>query len=238
MLPIAGARGQQVRVVLAIGDKDFFCDGTGAYMYSVPFLSVGAQDQRGNPGPVGYISKTGSAHGEIAFRAGLSSYQMFGCKPGTQSICSPSGTGVHAGVYALAHWGGIAHLVFIDLFGQGVQDYSMYPPGESKWNWPVQDSFFYPGAEILSFVAGDQLSEYCGIDLPRYTTDFEQRRYRIDFGKIFGCAETLGRLAQPMPDTTIALDGIHWYVEGVGTSGNLGFAFSHPETALFVAGFE
>jgi hypothetical protein len=238
VLAVAGQPGKQFRVVLKMDDKNFFCSKTNQYMYSIPFLSVGAQNGRGNPGPVGYISRHGSAHGTIAFEAGLSSHQVFGCKPGTQSICSTAGSGVHAGLYALASWGGVPHLLFVDLFGEGILDDSADAPAESKWNWPVQDSFFYPGAEVLLFVAGTQLSTYCSIDLPRYTTDLAQRRYRIDFGAIFACAQRLGLLTQPMPDTDIALDGVHWYVEGVGTSGTLGFSFSHPETALFVTGFE
>ena len=238
VLPTPGTRGQRMRVALNADDKNYFCGRTAKYEYSIPFLSVGAQDARGNPGPVGTISKHGSPHGTIVFDAGLSSYRAFGCKAGTQSVCPASGVGVHAGLYAMAHWGGTPHILFVDLYGEGVQDYSMDVPGESKWNWPIEDSFLYPGAEVLSFVAGRQLTTSCGIDLPRYTTDLAKRHYQIDFGAIFGCAERLGLLSQPMPDGDVALDGVHWYVEGVGTSGELGFEFSHPETTIFDASFE
>lgn len=238
VLSTPGLSGKRARVALKVSDKNYYCNKTHQYEYSIPFLSVGAQDGRGNAGPVGTVSKHGSPRGIIVFDAGLSSYQAFGCKVGTESICPASGVGVHAGLYALAHWGGVPHLLFVDLFGQGVQDYSSYAPGASKWNWPVQESFLYPGAEVLSFVAGTQLTSYCGIDLPRYTTDLARHHYRIDFGAIFGCAARLGLLSQAMPDTDVALDGVHWYVEGVGTLGELGFEFSHPETAIFVEGFD
>ncbi len=238
MLSTPGAHGKHMRVAVDVDDKNYFCGKTGKYEYSIPFLSVGAQDGRGNPGPVGIISKHGSPRGTIVFDAGLSSYRAFDCKAGTQSICPASGVGVHAGLYAMARWGGMPHMLFVDLYGEGVQDYSMAAPGESKWNWPIQDSFLYPGAEVLSFVARKQLSTYCGISLPSYTTDLAKRHYRIDFGTIFGCAERLGLLSQPMPDGDVALDGVHWYVEGVGTTGELGFEVSHPETAIFIAGFE
>ena len=45
--------GKHLRLGMDFGDKDFFCARTGAYEYSIPFLSVGAQNGRGNAGPVG-----------------------------------------------------------------------------------------------------------------------------------------------------------------------------------------
>ncbi len=230
--------GQRLRMILSLTDKDFFCHKMGAYQYSIPFLSVGAQQGRGNPGPVGYISRFGSPRGTIVFRARLSSYQTPGCKPGTASICTPAGAGVHVGMYALTRVAGVPYLVFLDLFSQGVADYSAYAPGASRWNWPVQESFFFPGASVLSLVAGTQLSTYCGINLPRYGTDLAWRRYQIDFGALLGCAERLGLLDGPLPEDEFALEGVHWFIEGVGTRGELGNELSAIETAIFVHGFD
>jgi hypothetical protein len=237
-LPPSGTPGKRLRFALNLGNKDFFCDKIGAYEYTIPFLSVGAQNGRGNTGPVGYITRQGSPRGTIVFDAGISSYQPLGCRNGTEGICYPTSLGIHAGIFAIATWNGLPHILFVDFFGLGVQDYSALAPGRSNWNWPIEESFMYPGAEIITFVAGAQLRNYCGIDLPLYTTDFAQRKYRIDFGKLFACADDLGLLTLPMPDTQIALDGVHWYIEGVGTLGELGNQFSHAETAIFVHGFD
>jgi hypothetical protein len=234
----AGTPGKRLRLTLDLGNKNFFCSDVQQYVYTIPFLSVGAQRGHGNVGPVGYISRDGSPRGTIVFDAGISKYQALGCRNGTQSICNPSSLGIHAGIWGSATWGGVPHILFVDFYGFGVQDYSMDPPGESKWNWPVEESYFYPGAEILTLVAGTQLSNYCGIDLPRYTTDLARHRYRVDFGALFACVDRLGLISQPMPAGDIALDGIHWYIEGVATLGALGNEIAHAETAIFVQGFD
>ena len=236
--PIAGSRGKRLRMALSLTDKDFFCGKTGSYLYSIPFLSVGAQNGRGNPGPVGYLGKRGSPRGTIVFEGRLSSYQPIGCRAGTESICTPSYVGAHAGLYALMRLGGMPYMVFLDLYGEGVQDYSQDPPLASGWNWPVEDSFFYPGAKVLFFTAGTRLSADCGITLPRYTTDLAARRYKIDFGALLACAERRGLLAEPLPSGDIALDGVHWYVEGTATRGELGHEIAQVETALLVDGFD
>lgn len=238
VLTQAGSTGKRARITLNLGNKDFFCTDVNHYVYTIPFLSVGAQDGRGNAGPVAYISRDGSPRGTISFDARISSYQALGCRAGTGDICNAGSLGIHAGIYAIARWGGVPHMLFLDFYGVGVQDYSMFAPGESKWNWPIEDSFYYPGAELSTFVAGTQLSTYCGIDLPRYTTDLASHHYSIDFGRLFACADSLGLVSPPMPAGQIALDGIHWYIEGVATLGALANEISHAETALFMSSFE
>ena len=233
-----GSPEKHLRITLALGNKNFYCNDTGQYEYTIPFLSVGAQKGRGNTGPVATISRGGSPRGTLVFDAGISSLVPLGCRNGSGSICNSSSLGVHAGIYGIATWGGVPHMLFVDFYGLGVQDYSMYAPGTSKWNWPIEESFYYPGAEVITFVAGTQLSTYCGFDLPRYTTDFAQRHYAVDFGRLFACANSLGLVSPPMPAGNIALDGIHWYIEGVATLGALGTEISHAETAIFVQGFD
>lgn len=238
VLSNATAPGRRLRFAIDLGDKDFFCARTNRYEYSIPFLSIGAQDARGNDGPVGYVNRRGSPRGTIVFDARISSHATIACRTGTESICSPSSLGVHAGVYAYATWAGVPRLVFVDLHGSGVLDYSSGPPGESKWNWPVRDSFQYPGAEVLFFVAGSSMATYCGIDVARLPLTGTRVRYAIDFGKVLACADARGLAGDPMPAGDIALDGVHWYIEGSGTQGSLGLEVSAVETALFVDGFD
>ncbi len=233
-----GAAGKRLRLALDLGDKNFFCQRTGAYEYSIPFLSIGAQNGRGNAGPVGTIARRGSPRGTIAFDAAISSHAAIGCASGTQSICSTASNGIHAGVFAYATWAGVPHLVFISLYADGVLDNPNGQPVESKWNWPVRDSFQYPGAEALYVAAGDMLQAYCGIEVPRLDLAGTRHRYTIDFGRVLACFDELGLIRDPMPGGDIALDGVHWFIEASGTQGSLGIDVGHVETSVFTDGFD
>jgi len=231
--------GKHLRLGVDLGDKDFFCARTGAYEYSIPFLSVGTQNGRGNAGPVGTVNRRGSPRGTIVFDAAISHRSALGCAPGTQTpnVCIPSRVGLHAGVYAYATWGGIARLLFVDLYDDGILA-GGGPPGRSRWNWPVHDSFQFPGAEVLVTTAGDSLHTYCGIDIPALDPQGARVRYEIDFGRILACLDARGLTTQPMPAGDIALDGVHWFIEGAATLGALGLDISRVETAIFVDGFD
>ena len=77
-----------------------------------------------------------------------------------------------------------------------------------------------------------------GIDVARLPLTGTRVRYAIDFGKVLACADARGLAGDPMPAGDIALDGVHWYIEGSGTQGSLGLEVSAVETALFVDGFD
>jgi len=227
-----------VKLMLDAGGKDYYCANVGALQYSIPFLSWGAQANRGNGGPVGYIGRGGSARGTINFDAWIDDYVSFGCKAGTGAICTATSVGVHAGIYALTSWGGSARMLFVDLYGIGSEDTSIAPPTEDLWNWPVADSMFYPGADVAEIAAGDQLSAYCGIVIPRLGSVGQRVHYQVDFGPLFRCASDHGLFASPMPSDDIALDGVHWFIEGPATSGHFTLAVAAPETSIFVSGFD
>jgi len=230
--------GPLVKLVLDVGGKDYFCAKVGALQYSIPFLSWGAQAGRGNGGSVGYIAREGSAHGAINFDAWIDDFVAFGCKSGTAAICTASSVGVNAGVYGIATWGGVKRLLFIDLYAVGSEDSSAGPPIGARWNWPLADSMFYPGGDVVLMTAGNQLSNYCGIGLPRLTGVAQRVHYQIDFGPLFRCASDRGLFSAPMPAGDIALDGVHWFIEGPATSGRLTLAIGVPETSIFVSRFD
>ena len=102
----------------------------------------------------------------------------------------------------------------------------------------MHDSFQYPGAEVLASVAGDSLRTYCGIDIAKLDPNGARVRYEIDFGRILACLDARGLTTQPMPAGDIALDGVHWFIEGAATLGALGLDVSRVETAIFVDGFD
>lgn len=229
--------GPLVKLMLDVGGKDYYCANAGALQYSIPFLSWGAQSNRGNGGPVGYIGRDYSPRGTINFDAWIDDYAAFSCKTGTETICNASSVGVHAGVYAIASWGGSARMLFVELYGIGSEDTSVGPPAAERWNWPVADSMFYPGADVVETAAGGQLSGYCGIDIPRLGSVGQRIHYRLDFGPLFRCASDHGLFSSPMPAGDIALDGVHWFIEGPATTGHFTLAVAAPETSIFVSGF-
>jgi len=235
--PVTASR--HLRVGIDLARKEFFCAALGAWRSSLPFLSAGVQKGRGNPGPVGRLAATGSPRGTIAFTARVSSGVPFGCRPGTFAACSAARTGGHAGLYAVATWGGVRRLLFVPLYASGVMEFGNGPPAASKWNWPIAQSMFFPGAQVLGFAAGAQLETHCGIALPRLDPDAATATaYRLDAGRIFACADRLGLLGTPFPKDGVDLDGIHWYIEAAGTNGSLALEFGDVETALFVDGFD
>jgi len=226
-------------ITLDVGAKNYHCTAVGGLRASLPFLSIGAQQGRGNGGPVAAMNREGSPRGTIAFTLSMPAYQPYACATGTGAICTPAVSGVHMGVYGLAEWAGTKHLLFVDLFGAGVEDFSANPPGgNAHWNWPIADSFFFPGADASEFVAGAPLQQQCGIAIESLPADGTGKTYRIDFGRLYRCASDLHLYADPMPAGDVMLTGVHWFIEGAGTTGSLTLNLSRPETALFVAGFD
>lgn len=226
------------RIQLNLDQKAWFCLQANAYQFSIPFISVGAQNGRGNPGPVGTISTSGSPTGTIVFSESVPSFITPSCAAGTSSICNTSITGLHLGVYGVASWSGTRRLIFVDLFSTGSVDSSGTGPGEGKWNWPIFDSTFFPGAETVTFTAGSQLSSKCGINIPQISLTGTLQNYKIDFGKLIQCGSTLGMFTQAPPSGAFALDGVHWFIEGIGTAGNTEIDLKNVETAIFISGFE
>jgi hypothetical protein len=114
--------------------------GAGA----APFVGFGAYWGRGNSTPIGYLNGEGTV---TAFSSQLIEYS--------------NGEGfVYARhyVYAVATWGAIRHMVFVDLFGWGGDGRgSLEAPhdngGTSDWKWPYPDSWYYPGARVTVFAA-------------------------------------------------------------------------------------
>lgn len=226
------------RIQLNLGQKSWFCAQEGAYQFSIPFISVGAQNGRGNPGPVGTINLKGSSNGTIVFSESIPSYTAPSCASGTSTICNSSALGLHLGLYGVASWSGTPRLIFLDLFSEGSTDTSGTGPVESKWNWPIHDSIFFPGAEVIGLTAGTQLATKCGMAIPQIPFDGALHSYKIDFGKLINCVNSLGLFTQAPPTTNFNLDGVHWFIEGIGTAGNAEIDLKNVETAIFISGFE
>lgn len=222
----------------------------GAYDFScfaprrgIPFLSLGAQSNRGNVDPVGAPLDVGrfrfgnGGEGDdidvLGFEATLQELSPFRCAPGTQWRCFQGDVGWHAGFYVLAEWDGTRKLLFLILADGGI----LAPPiaddiAASLWNWPVEQSMFYPGAQIGLIRAGSGITAACGLDLPRLpggSAAQDPVRYRVEIGRLFECAVAFGLYSPPASAAQpIAVIGAHWFVETYATAGAARLTIDDP----------
>lgn len=122
-----------------------------AYPYHIPFISFGADNNRGNGGMVGYTDNP-TQHGTVEFTAKI--WDMWPEAAGSG--------GSNFMMYAFALWGDTPRMLMINLYGQNLSwsdDSSDYI--HRHWDWNTQESFLYPGADIV-FIDIDRLDELCG----------------------------------------------------------------------------
>ncbi len=225
---------------------NFSC--TGATM-PVPFLSVGAQSNRGNTNPNGtarpvarfrFFNPQPTDIVRLQFDAQITTYSAFGCAPGTSGQCS--GGGYWGGIYLIAEWEGVQRMLQVLMADGGVLSHDPGVPGDfanGLWNWPVSQSFFYPGAEV-GFVRVDPGIglDYCGISIPKLRPGFgftgagTKISYDLNVRRLFECAYELGTLHWSNdtynPNQEILVKGIHWFVETYGTTGSISLTVSNP----------
>jgi hypothetical protein len=218
MFRVAAPAGTgQFQMQINLDSHNWFCALENANHYTVPFLSVGAHVGRGQSAAIAQMNLASPHSFKIQFDSWFLGSPTIGCKTGTSDICSPANTGVHAGFLAETTWGGVPRQVWVELYDNGLFGGSAPSAQTSHWNWPVQSSFFFPGAEFATFnLAG--LSSYCGISLPAMTTS--QTTYDVYITDIFKCASNQGLFSTAMPSGNLPLNGFHWFEEAVGTTGH------------------
>ena len=233
---VPGTSRQRAHMIINANDFTHKCQNNPSldWHYTIPFLSIGAQQARGQSDPIAYINNPPYLYaGEtITFDATMYAYEALGCRAGSSSICNTATgggkPGSHAGLYLLAEWGGKKRLIFIDYFGAGSLSFGSAVP-TLHWNWPIAESFFYPGAEIVFFNAST-LQSSCGITIPSLPENADPStrvttHYTLNASSVFSCASNLGKFDTAMPAySALPLIGVHWYVESVGTQGALWIA--------------
>lgn len=187
---------------------------------AIPFLSIGAQDGRGQSGPLGALNPTAGVPSGLQFTAKLYDFK--------ESDLLPSGIRAASTfrVYIIAEWpdspGGqpIPRALFIDLFHLNVDDHlAGKQVNNGDWNWPIQEDYLYPGADLAFFDAED-IAASCGITVPRLTNIGQQIAYDLDLQGLFRCASNLGLFRAAMPTTSnLPIRGIHWANEANSANG-------------------
>jgi len=187
----------------------------------IPFMSIGAQNGRGNSSLITTINDS-SAPQTLIWTSKV------------WSVFLPDGSGATNHYLIInARWkrGGsvdpnkiITHQMQLLLFHPGF-DASWYDAQtqtftnhvqESKWNWPSQGSFWYPGADIAFMDAEDANLGCPGVTVPAITVVPSEQAYSLNIGNLLRCASDNGLFSSPMPFTAVPITGIHWANEVTG----------------------
>lgn len=190
----------------------------------IPFLGLGADSRRGNGQPVGYLNNTTGMNSTF-----FASRIWAAVHPGTGVALMY--------VYAMTEWKNssgktIPRGIFVALYHEGT-DHSTstqscdpnvdgafggqgYCSGIHKhWNWPIEESFFYPGADWV-YIDAEDAGWVCGenIAVSRLNLD---TGHAVNWEHLFECLSPY--FDDPMPSTEVPLLGVHWAVE-VSGAGN------------------
>jgi len=187
---------------------------------TIPFLSIGAHETRGNGKPLAWIAPPG--HGNplpelVSFTAKVEAYTPAQC-----AACAPVFV---FQMWAIAEWGGVPRMLFLELFHEGLDSCSDTAPtgdcaGALDWNWPIEESYLFPGAD-LAFLDAEDVDRLCGFPVERLTTVGQEVAYDLNLGELFDCASNLGLFLDPMPPEPVPVRGLFWGDEGQGESGLL-----------------
>jgi hypothetical protein len=121
----------------------------------------------------------------------------------------------------VANWGTSPKAIFITLFHYNLQN-SVPPGGPAiyRWNWPITQSAFYPGADIV-YIDAEDMSYYCNFDVPLLALH-QDVAYRIDMNALFRCVSNRNLFTEPMPSTQdIPVTQVLWANENTGIDGDL-----------------
>lgn len=181
----------------------------------IPYMSIGAEAYRGNGGVLGYLNLF--SRNTLTFNARLWRAEL------------PSPVGNQPAVLVfyvlvMSEWQGKRRGLFITL-AHWNYDNSSSNPGDFehqfKWNWPMLESFYYPGAEF-ALIDAEDMQFHCGVSVPRLTSVGQEIAYNLNLWWLFQCISNLNGWDSPMPSFPApAILGVHWAVEMTGENGKL-----------------
>ncbi len=208
---------------------EWLCHGTTSPRYAAPFMSIGAEQGKGQSRPIMPL-KVGQTE-RLSWDSRILTNRPFGCVAGTEPACSDIGAGpgggVWSGVFLNTAWGGTKRGLFLMIHMQGHLVMNE-PQRKVNWSWPIADSFFYPGFE-LGYLTPKLVKDLCQMDIPDFAKDGSPTAFSLDVARLFKCASDHGLYAQPMTDDAV-LTGAHWFVEFTGTEGEFRFTVENPQS--------
>lgn len=178
----------------------------------IPYLSIGAEHYRGNgmaPGLMNYSF----GRRTVKFTARLWDFKL----PTPVSETQPATLAFY--LFARTTWGGKPRGLFITLAHWNVENSSAsQATTKVRWNWPLQESFYHPGAE-LTYIDAEDIQSLCGFSVPRLTSMGQEISYSLNLQSLFQCASNLGGYDSAMPYAYLPIEGVHWAVEMTGVDG-------------------
>lgn len=220
-------------------------NGDGA----IPFLGFGAEQYRGNGAAIATLN---SYWQKLAFKVRLWDYRTPALSGGGYSTAANY-------LFLRAKWGGLDRMIFLNLMHTSNYQFSTpSSPGLAhKWNWPIQESFYYPGAAI-AYMDAEDLYTHCDMSIASQSLGYRstalpssqqvELSYTIDLTRLFRCAsdhDLFGDAASDeLPSTVVDVTGVHWANEVAGPNAALwtsvhdmrivsvfGSSISEPNTA-------
>jgi hypothetical protein len=195
--------------------------------YGVPYLSVGAQADRGNNGVITYLNVHGA---KTRLRFGMTLMDLADANPDSFGKI-PDGVERYSQAHVLieALWGGLKRTLFIELLPDARRKVAGADGGVDvhvRFNWHMVNSLIYPGTDYV-FKSAALLTGQCGpedIDVPAqsramtYTNPAtraqSRREYSIDLQGVFDCLARTGAWGtETMPAHAIPVTAIHFGIE-------------------------
>lgn len=208
---------------------EWLCKDSGNPRYAAPFLSIGAEQGKGQSRPLMPL-RVGQTE-RLSWQSRILMSKPFECLPGTEASCSNFGAGpgggAWSGVFLNTAWGGAKRGLFVMIHMEG-QLVMNEPQIKVNWSWPIADSFFYPGFE-LGYITPKIAKELCKIDIPDFATNGSPVAFSLDVAGLMKCASDNGFFSVPMTSDAV-LTGAHWFVEFSGTKGALRFTVENPQS--------
>ena len=198
-----------------------------ANSYAIPYLSFGAQADRGNDGVLTYLNQAGSPS---TLRFGITLMDLADKRADAFAQPLPGDTRYsQAHVLIEAMWGGKKRWLFVELLPdprKGADGGAATVDAHLRFNWHLVNSFLFPGADYV-FKSAAVLTTQCAEEnvaipaLDRSATYVDpatrsraRTNYAIDLQKVFACLDRLGAWgAEPMPSHAIPVTGIHFGIE-------------------------
>ena len=185
-----------------------------------PFMSIGGERDRGNAGLIPGLINYASGYKRVKFKARLWDFKL-PTKVYSQTVPTQEPT-LEFYMYAITSWGGKRRGLFVLLshWEYDTSDATTFTR-QIKWNWPMQESVYYPGVEWAYIDAEDVIS-HCGLSVPRLTTLNQQISYDINLHSLFHCLGSSSKNGWDTPIPTaqvLFITGVHWAVEMTGENG-------------------
>jgi hypothetical protein len=184
----------------------------------IPFLGFGEFSHRGNRNkPLGFLNPSRPARPSVL----TFGERLWDAVPTTPIPGGTQPAVLASYVWMVANWGTSPKAIFITLYHYNLQN--SVPPGVPatfRWSWPITESAFYPGADIV-YIDAEDMGYYCNFEVPSLALH-QDVAYHIDMNALFRCVSNRNLFTEPMPATPdIPVIQVLWANESTGIDGDL-----------------